>query len=70
MSGVRKGRGRKGLVNNSTLMRIHGCILAVSVDEGKHECLVGVSHEKILCEWTCGFTFNDKLVSIRGFTNY
>ena len=37
--------GRKGLVNNSTLTRIHGCIPAVSVDEGKHECQVGVSRE-------------------------
>jgi len=34
---------RKGLVNNSTLTRIHGCIPAVSVDEGKRECQVGVS---------------------------
>ena len=44
------GRGerwekRKGLVNNSTLTRIHGCIPAVSVDEGKRECQVGVSRE-------------------------
>ena len=37
--------GEKGLVNNSTLMQIHGCIPAVSVDEGKRECQVGVSHE-------------------------
>ena len=40
-----RGEGRKGLVNNSTLTRIHGCIPAVSVDEGKHECQVGVSRE-------------------------
>ena len=33
-----KKRRRKGLVNNSTLMWIHGCIPAVSVDEGKREC--------------------------------
>ena len=38
-------KGRKGLVNNSTLTRIHGCIPAVSVDEGKRECQVGVSRE-------------------------
>ena len=37
--------GRKGLVNNSTLTRIHGCIPAVNVDEGKRECQVGVSRE-------------------------
>ena len=42
--GERK-EGRKGLVNNSTLTRIHGCIPAVSVDEGKRECQVGVSRE-------------------------
>jgi len=30
-------------VNNSTPTQIHGCIPAVSVDEGKHECQVGVS---------------------------
>ena len=40
-----KGEGRKGLVNNLTPMRIHGCIPAVSVDEGKRECQVGVSRE-------------------------
>ena len=40
-----RGEGRKGLVNNSTPTRIHGCIPAVSVDEGKHECQVGVSRE-------------------------
>ena len=41
------GRGErgKGLVNNSTPTRIHGCIPAVSVDEGKRECKVGVSRE-------------------------
>ena len=37
--------GRKGLVNNSTLTRIHGCIPAISVDEGKHECQGGMSCE-------------------------
>ena len=54
-----KGEGRKGLMNNLTPTRIHGCIPAVSV-EGKHECQVGVSREYILCEcvvWTCAFTF-------------
>ena len=40
-----KGEGKKGLVNNSTPTRIHGCIPAVSVDEGKRECQVGVSRE-------------------------
>ena len=35
----------KGLVNNSTPTQIHGCISAVSVDEGKRECQVGVSYE-------------------------
>ena len=40
-----KGEGRKGLVNNSTPTQIHGCIPAVSVDEGKRECQVGVSRE-------------------------
>ena len=40
-----KGEGRKGLVNNSTPTRIHGSIPAVSVDEGKRECQVGVSRE-------------------------
>ena len=40
-----KGDGRKGLVNNLTPMRIHGCIPAVSVDEGKCKCQVGVSRE-------------------------
>ena len=40
-----KGEGRKGLVNNSTPTRIHGCIPAVSVDEGKRGCQVGVSRE-------------------------
>ena len=40
-----RGEGRKGLVNNSTPTRIHGCIPAVSVDEGKRECQVGVSRE-------------------------
>ena len=40
----RVGRG-KGLMNNWTLMWIHGCIPAVSVDEGKRECQVGVSRE-------------------------
>ena len=44
VGGVREGR-RKGLVNNSTPTRIHGCIPAVSVDEGKRECKVGVSRE-------------------------
>ena len=39
------GEGRKGLVNNSTPTQIHGCIPAVSVDEGKRECQVGVSRE-------------------------
>ena len=43
MGGVRTERGRKGLVNNSTPTRIHGCIPAVSVDEGKRECQVGAS---------------------------
>ena len=43
MGGAREGR--KGLVNNSTPTWIHGCIPAVSVDEGKHECQVGVSRE-------------------------
>ena len=40
-----RGEGRKGLVNNSTLTRIHGCIPAVSVDEGKRDCQVGASRE-------------------------
>ena len=40
-----RGEGRKGLVNNSTPTRIHGYIPAVSVDEGKRECQVGVSRE-------------------------
>ena len=40
-----KGEGRKGLVNNSTPTRIHGCIPAVSIDKGKRECQVGVSRE-------------------------
>ena len=40
-----RGEGRKGLVNNSTPTRIHGCIPAVSVDEEKRECQVGVSRE-------------------------
>ena len=40
-----RGERRKGLVNNSTPTRIHGCIPAVSVDEGKRECQVGVSRE-------------------------
>ena len=43
--GGAREEGRKGLVNNSTLMQIHGCIPAVSVDEGKCECQVGVSCE-------------------------
>ena len=43
MGGAREGR--KGLVNNSTLMRMHGCIPAFSVDEGKRKCQVGVSRE-------------------------
>ena len=40
-----KGEGSQGLVNNSTPMRIHGCIPAISVGEGKCECQVGVSRE-------------------------
>ena len=40
-SGGWGGGGR----NNSTLTRIHGCIPAVSVDEGKCECQIGVSRE-------------------------
>ena len=40
-----RGEGRKSLVNNSTPTRIHGCIPAVSVDEGKCVCQVGVSRE-------------------------
>ena len=40
----KRGEGRKGLVNNSTLMQIHSCIPAVSVDEGKRECQ-GMSRE-------------------------
>ena len=52
-----KGEGRKGLVNNSTPSRIYGCIPAVSVDEGKRECQVGVSHEYECVVWTHGFTF-------------
>ena len=43
MGGTREGR--KGLVNNSTPTRITGCIPAVSVDEGKSQCQVGVSRE-------------------------
>jgi len=42
-------------VNNSILTRIHGCILAISVDEEKRECQVGVRCEKNSCEcvvWT------------------
>ena len=42
--GERRER-RKGLVNNSTPTRIHGYIPAVSVDEGKRGCQVGVSRE-------------------------
>ena len=42
---VRGERGGKDLVNNSTLTRIHGCILAISMDEGKRKCQVGVSRE-------------------------
>ena len=34
---------KKGLVNNSTLTQIQGCIPAVSIDEGKRQ--VGVSRE-------------------------
>ena len=37
-----RGEGRE---NNSTPTRIHSCIPAVSVDEGKRECQVGVSCE-------------------------
>ena len=40
------GKGRKCLVNNSTLTQIHGCIPAVSVDEGKRKYQVGVSREQ------------------------
>ena len=63
-------------MNNSTAMRIHGCIPAVSVDEGKRECQVGVSREQILCECvvlTHGFTFKlwyDKLVSIISISGF
>ena len=46
---VREGMFAKGDLqghrNNSTPTRIHGCIPAVSVDEGKRECQVGVSRE-------------------------
>ena len=45
VGGVRKGKGRKGPVNNLTLTQIYGCIPAVSVDEGKRECQVGMSRE-------------------------
>ena len=45
VGGVKKGRGRKGLVDNLTLTPIHGCIPAVSVDEGKREFQVGMSRE-------------------------
>ena len=46
MGGARKARVKKGLVNTSTPMRIHGCIPAVGIDEGKkHECQVRVSCE-------------------------
>ena len=54
------GRGengeRKG--GNSTLTRIHGCIVTVSVDEGKRECRVSASHEQnfVWTQRTCGFT--------------
>ena len=42
---VEKGE-RKGLVNNLTLTgQIHGCIPAISVDDGKCERQVGVSRE-------------------------
>ena len=37
--------GRKSLVNNSTPTRIHGCIPAVSVNEGKRKTQVGVSRK-------------------------
>ena len=62
-----RGEGRKGLVNNSTPTRIHGCIPAVSVDEGKRECQVGVSCEYFLCEcvvWTHGFTFQCGMINL------
>jgi len=32
-------------MDNLTLTQIHGCIPAVTVDEGKRECQVGVSRE-------------------------
>lgn len=34
-----RGHGRKGLVNNSTVAWIHGCIPAISVDEVKNATL-------------------------------
>ena len=45
LSGQGEKGERKGLVNNLTPTRIHSCIPAVSVDEGKHESQVGVSCE-------------------------
>ena len=45
VGGAREGRGRKGLVNNLIPMQIHDCFPAVSIDEGKCECQVGVSRE-------------------------
>ena len=67
MGGVKKGEGRKGLVNNWTPKRTHGCIPAVNVDEGKRECQVGVSCEYFLCEcivWTHGFKFQCGMMNL------
>lgn len=38
-SGGSEKNSRKGLVNNSTLARIHGCILLVSDDEERNATL-------------------------------
>ena len=67
MGRARGRRGRKGLVNNSTLfpMRIHGSIPAVSVDEEKMQMSSlyesWIATGKILCECSMDTWLYDEL---------